>query len=105
MIKKPSEEAKRRYAEYIQDYKNSILAVLNKEKTVKEVIVRNPSGAPYQKLSLAEENLNLVASYLLMSSLSLSFLGVKNEAYLNDGRKCIYKAIIYLEEVVSAAVD
>ena len=105
MIKKPSDEARRRYAEYIQDYKNSILATLNREKTVKEAISRSPAGAGLQKLALAEENLNLVASYLLMSSLSQSFLGVKNEAYLNDGRKCIYKAIFYLEEVVSPSVD
>ena len=105
MIKKPSDEARRRYAEYIQDYKNGILATLNKEKTVKEIMARNPAGAPYQKLALAEDNLDTVAIYLLMSSLSLSFLGVKNEAYLNDGRKCLYKAIIYLEEIVSAYVD
>jgi hypothetical protein len=104
-MKKPSDEARRRYTEYIQDYKNGIEAALNKEKTVKEVIVRNPSGASYQKLTLAEENLNIVATYLLMSSLSMSFLGVKNEAFLNEGRKCIYKAIIYLEENVSAYVD
>ncbi|MGA2378731.1 MAG: hypothetical protein ABSG85_05435 [Spirochaetia bacterium] len=104
-MKKPSDEARRRYTEYIQDYKNGIEAALNKEKTVKEIIARNPAGASYQKLALAEENLNLVANYLLMSSLSLSFLGVKNEAFLNEGRKCIYKAIIYLEEIVSAYVD
>jgi hypothetical protein len=104
-MKKPSDEARRRYTEYIQDYKNGIEATLNKEKTVKEVIARNPAGASYQKLALAEENLNIVASYLLMSSLSMSFLGVKNEAFLNEGRKCIYKAIIYLEEIVSAYVD
>ena len=104
-MKKPSDEARRRYTEYIQDYKNGIEATLNKEKTVKEVIARNPAGASYQKLALAEENLNIVASYLLMSSLSMSFLGVKNEAFLNEARKCIYKAIIYLEEIVSAYVD
>jgi hypothetical protein len=104
-MKKPSDEARRRYTEYIQGYKNGIETALNKEKTVKEVVARNPSGASYQKLALADENLNIVATYLLMSSLSLSFLGVKNEAFLNEGRKCIYKAIIYLEEIVSAYVD
>ena len=104
-MKKPSDEARRRYTEYIQGYKNSIESALNKEKTVKEVIARNPAGAAYQKLTLADENLNIVANYLLMSSLSLSFLGVKNEAFLNEARKCIYKAIIYLEEIVSAYVD
>jgi hypothetical protein len=104
-MKKPSDEARRRYTEYIQGYKNGIEAALNKEKTVKEVIARTPSGASYQKLTMADENLNIVATYLLMSSLSLSFLGVKNEAFLNEARKCIYKAIIYLEEIVSAYVD
>jgi hypothetical protein len=104
-MKKPSDEARRRYTEYIQGYKNGIEAALNKEKTVKEVIARTPSGASYQKLALADENLNIVATYLLMSSLSLSFLGVKNEAFLNEARKCIYKTIIYLEEIVSAYVD
>jgi hypothetical protein len=104
-MKKPSEEARRRYAEYIQDYKNSIEAVLAKEKTLKEVIVRGGAGVNYQKLALADDNLNIVANYLIMSSLSMSFLGVKNEAYLNEARKCIYKAVFYIEEIVSAYVD
>jgi hypothetical protein len=104
-MKKPSDEARRRYTEYIQDYKNGIEAALNKEKTVKEVLSRNPAGAGYQKIALAEDNLNVVATYLLMSSLSMSFLGVKNEAFLNDARKSIYKAIFYLEEIVSAFID
>jgi len=104
-MKKPSDEARRRYTEYIQDYKNGILASLAREKAAREAMARSAAGAPMQKLTLAEENLDIVSLYLVMSSLSLSFLGVKNEAYLNDGRKCLYKAIIYLEEIVSAYVD
>jgi hypothetical protein len=104
-MKKPSEEARRRYAEYIQDYKNGIESILAREKTLKEVVARGAAGANYQKLALADDNLNIVASYLLMSSLSLSFLGVKNESFLNEARKCIYKAIFYLEEIVTAYVD
>ncbi|HEY9593181.1 MAG TPA: hypothetical protein VHE79_01795 [Spirochaetia bacterium] len=104
-MNKPSEEARRRYAEYIQGYKNSIETVLAKEKKLKELIARGGNGASYQKLALADDNLNIVANYLIMNSLSLSFLGVKNEAYLNEARKCIYKAIIYIEEIASAYVD
>jgi hypothetical protein len=105
MMKKPSEEARRRYTDYIKDYKNDIETALEREKKVKEVIAKGPAGANYQKLALAEDNLNIVGNYLLMSSLSMNFLGVKNEAYLNEGRKCIYKSLSYLEEVVSAYVD
>jgi hypothetical protein len=104
-MKKPSDEARRRYMDYIQGYKTRIELALSKEKSVKELIAHDPDNASYQKLSLADANLDIVANYLLMSSLSLSFLGVKNEAFLNEGRKCIYKAIIYLEEIVSAYID
>jgi hypothetical protein len=104
-VKKPSEEARRRYSEYIKDYKNAIDSVLEKERRTKEAIAKAPEGASYQKLALADDNLNIVASYLLMSSLSLTFLGVKNEAYLNEARKCIYKSLLYLEEIVSPLVD
>jgi hypothetical protein len=104
-MKKPSEEARRRYADYIKDYKAAIDAALEKEKKTSEVVAAGSPGAGYQRLTLADDNLNMVASYLLMSSLSLSFLGVRNEAYLNEARKCLYKTIISLEEIVSAEVD
>ena len=104
-MKKPSEEARRHYADYIKDYKNAIDAALEKEKKVKEQVSAGGEGASFKRLDLADDNLNLVAQYIVMNSLSLSFLGVKNEAYLNEARKCIYKALIYLEEIVSPLVD
>jgi hypothetical protein len=104
-MKKASDEAKRRYMEYIKDYKTAIDAMLEKEKKLKEVIASGSAGVNYQKLALADDNLNLVANYLLMNSLSLSFLGMKNEAFLNEARKCIYKTLIFLEEIVSSAID
>jgi hypothetical protein len=104
-MKKPSEEAKRRYADYIKDYKAAIDAALEKEKKTAEVIAAGGAGVGYQRLALADGDLDLVASYLLMNSLSLSFLGVKNEAYLNEARKCLYKTIIALEEIVTPEVD
>ena len=104
-MKKPSDEARRRYADYIQGYKNAIEAALDKEKKVKEETAAGGEEASFKKIALADDNLNLVAQYLVMNSLSLSFLGVKNEAFLNEGRKCIYKTLIYLEEIVSPIID
>ena len=104
-MKKLSEEARRRYAEYVKDYKNAIDSILEKEKKLGEVIAQGGAGANYQKLAVADYNLDIVANFLLMSSLSMSFLGVKNEAFLNEARKCIYQAIISLEEIVSGNVD
>jgi hypothetical protein len=104
-MKKPSDEARRRYVDYIKDYKTAIDAFLQKEKKIKEELGPGAEGASFKRLALADDNLNLVAQYLVMNSLSLSFLGVKNEAFLNEGRKCIYKALIYLEEIVSPMID
>ena len=104
-MKKPSDEARRRYVDYIKDYKTAIDAFLQKEKKIKEELGSAAEGASFKRLALADDNLNLVAQYLVMNSLSLSFLGVKNEAFLNEGRKCIYKALIYLEEIVSPMID
>ncbi|MGO9412323.1 MAG: hypothetical protein ACLQCB_16405 [Spirochaetia bacterium] len=104
-MKKPSDEARRRYVDYIKDYKTAIDAFLLKEKKIKEEVAAGAEGASFKRLALTDDNLNLVAQYLVMNSLSLSFLGVKNEAFLNEGRKCIYKALIYLEEIVSPMVD
>ena len=104
-MKKPSEEARRRYADYIKDYRAAIDAALEKENRTTQIIAAGSPGAGYQRLALADDNLNLVASYLLMSSLSFAFLGFKNEAHLNEARKCLYKTIISLEEIVSPEVD
>ncbi|GAH39440.1 unnamed protein product [marine sediment metagenome] len=62
-------------------------------------------GPNYKRLLLAAENLNLVSYYILMNSLSLSLLGIKNEAHLNEARKCCYKSIICLEEIVTRWLD
>ncbi len=104
-MKRPTEEAKHRYAEYIKDYKTVCDALLDKEKKLKESVASGAPEANYHRLALADDNLSLVANYLLMNSLSLSFLGMKNEAFLNEARKCIYKCLIFLEEIVSPAID
>jgi len=104
-MKKPSEEARRRYADYIKGHKTAIDTVLGKEKKLKEEISAGAERPNFKRLELADDNLNLVAQYLVMNSLSVSFLGIKNETYLNEARKCIYKALIYLEEIVSPMID
>jgi hypothetical protein len=104
-VKKPSEEARKRYAEYVKDNKVAIEAVLAKEKNLKAVVDGGGMGANYQRLALADDNLNIVSNYILMNSLSVTFLGVKNESFLNEARKCLYKTIIYLEEVLTGLID
>ncbi len=102
---KISEEAKKRYFDRIKEYKGAVEQILHREMTVVQAVHADEKGAGYKRLTLAEENLNLVSYYILMNSLSVALLGVKNEAYLNDARKGCYKAIIYLEEALTPMVD
>src|SRR5262249_39135385 len=63
------------------------------------------SGAAYKRLTISEERLNLASLYLLLNKVSVTLLGVKNEAFLNDARKCCYDCIIQLEKVVTDYLD
>jgi len=104
-MKKPSEEARRRYTEYIQEYKAFIEAGQERERSAKASFATDVEGVALAKLALANDSLDVVAHLLLMNSLSVSLLGIRNEAFLNEARKSCYKAVIWLEEVVTPLVD
>ena len=100
-----SEKAKQRYQEKIKEYKALINEILKEEQKVLSGIQKgDPSFHPH-RLDLAGKNLVLVSYYTLINSLSLALLGIKNESYLNEARKCLYRVIIYLEEIVSPYID
>lgn len=102
---KISSEAKKKYFEKLKVYKEEVERIKRQEENLEKVAETGQAGTEYKLITLADVNLNLVSYYLLMNSLSLTLLGVKNEAYLNDARKGCYKAIIHLEKVVSNYVD
>ena len=104
---KVSNEAKTTYGIRVRDYKQEIDQILQHEKTLLSVMERDdePSAIAIKRLTIAEDRLNLAALYLLLNKVSLSLLGVKNEAFLNDARKCCYDSIIQLEKVVTDYLD
>ena len=103
---KVSADAREKYFAKLKTYKESIEQIKKREQNLAQVVAQGGSGIAYKKLVMAEETLNLVSYYVFMNSLSLSLLGgVKNEAYLNDARKCCYKSIIYFEEILTNMLD
>ncbi len=100
-----STEAKNRYAAKLLDFKSDIEEIQKRERRLLSLIEEKPEQAGVRRLSLAHDSLNLVSYYLLMNNLSIALLGAKNESYLNTARKACYRAIIYLEEIVSAMID
>ena len=102
---KVSEKAKQRYTEKIKEYKGQIESIEKRAKTFELEIKRGRQGENYKRITLANNALNLLSNYVLLNQLSVSLLGIKNEAFLNEARKYCYKCIIYLEEVVSGSID
>ena len=102
---KVSEEARKKYFERIGPYKKGVAEIQEKESRVEKIIQSGDPGAPYKRLAVANDCLTQVSYYLVMNSLSVTLLGVKNEAYLNDARKTCYKILIHLEKVFSDLVD
>jgi hypothetical protein len=125
-MEKISSEARKRYTERIKEYKERVEEITDKNKELEERIAKTSksqglTSGQYRgdqftdlealeevnssRFELADQYLNVVSYFNLMSALSLSLLGIKNESFLNDGRKSCYKSIIYMEEIVSPYID
>ena len=102
---KISQVAKDMYSERVEEYKVTTEEILASEKAVLASVEKDPSGGEYKKVALADDRLNLASLYLLLNRLSLSLLGIKNDAFLNEARRSCYQSVIYLEDVVSNVID
>jgi hypothetical protein len=100
-----SSDDRRLYLEKSNSYKTAAEGYLLREKSILSVMDKDPNGAAYKRLTLAEEMLNLASNYVVMNGMSVVMLGVKNEEALNEARKALYKSVIYLEDVVTGSVD
>ncbi|MDR3167556.1 MAG: hypothetical protein LBT93_06400 [Treponema sp.] len=98
-------EDRHQYNEKTKVFRASIDAILKQELTILSLIHKDPSGSGYRRLGLAEDMLDLASNYMVLNGISLSMLNLKNDDALNDGRKSIYKSIIYMEELVTNYVD
>ncbi len=98
-------EAREQFKRSATPYNEKISEVLSEEKKILELIKKESDGSEYKKLLLCEKMLYISSLYILINNLSMKYLDVKNNDALNDSRKILYKAIIYLEEIVTTAVN
>ena len=102
---KISDEAREIYDKKIQPYLNEITASSEKEKSILALAEKDTAGIGYKKLLLCDEMIYQASIYMIMNALCLQILGFRNNDVLNDARKALYKAIIYLEEIVTNVVN
>lgn len=102
---KITQEQRNRYFDKVKEHRKIIEAGLAKEKILLDLLSRDENGAGYKRLTLAEGALDLCSWYILVNTLSVSLLGIKNEDYLLEARKTLVRAVKYLEDTVSGYVD
>ncbi|MBO4706260.1 MAG: hypothetical protein J5647_11035 [Spirochaetaceae bacterium] len=98
-------ESREIFNEKMQPYKELVQQAFDKEKEILNLITKDSSGVGYKKLLLAEQMIYIATLYLIINNLSVTILDTKNTDALNDSRKTLYKAIIYLEEIVTDMID
>ncbi|MCU0822521.1 MAG: hypothetical protein MUC95_08620 [Spirochaetes bacterium] len=93
------------YNDYIKEYQAEIEGL---KKTDKEISVKKrkmPAIASYYNIETVFIHLKMTTLYIKMSDASLEMLNIKNESFLNNARKEIYKIIQMLEETVGNDID
>jgi len=104
-MSKITDQDRAMYLEKVKIYTAMTKALLDTEKKLLMEARKNTPNSPLQKLTLCDEMLNLASYYIVINGMSQAVLKTKNEEALNDARKSLYKAVIYLEEVVSNYID
>ena len=100
-----SEEARKDLNESIRPIKEQINGLIKKDKDESFALRNQKEGVELKKIALAEQMIYLATVQMSINNISVEMLEVKNNDILNDARKSLYKAIIYLEDVVSNTVD
>ena len=98
-------ESRELFNKKCQPYKDMIQKSFEKEDSLVSLIAKDVSGIAYKKMILCEEMIYVSSLYMIINNLSVTLLDTKNTDALNEARKTLYKAIIYLEEIVTNFVD
>jgi hypothetical protein len=93
------------YNDYIKEYKYEIDEYNKKIKENDAKKKKMPNIEGYLNLENVIENLNIIMTYIKMSDVSIEMLNVKNERFLDNARKEIYKAIQTMESIVGNQID
>ena len=102
---KISAENRQLFNARIEPHKAKVKEAIDKEKNMLALILKDTSGVGYKKILLCENQIFIATEWITVNNLSVELLETKNNDSLNDARKSLYKAVIYLEDVVSSHID
>jgi hypothetical protein len=95
----------RYYTDRCKEYNDTIQGLLKYEEDTLAESRANPSKAAILLFDLSDRMCDLASNYLAINDISIAILDTKSEENLDEARKSLYKAIIYLENIVTAKTD
>jgi hypothetical protein len=98
-------DKQKHYNDRIKSYEATIQQLLQKESAVLNECRKEPEKAAVKLFSLSNDMLDLASNYIVLSGISRSIFNNRDEVALNEARKTIFKALIYLENIVTGKVD
>jgi hypothetical protein len=98
-------DKQKHYKERIKVYEETIQKLLKNETGVLEECRKDPDNAAVKLFNLSHDMLNLASNYIVLNGISRSIFSNRDEVALNEARKAIFKALIYLENIVTGSVD
>lgn len=99
-------EQRNRYAAKVKEYKSTTDAILAKEQSLLNVLKQpGGQGLGYVRVKLSKEMLTLTSYQVLVNTLSVALMGIKNEDSLSEARKSVVRSLKYMEDIVTAYVD
>jgi hypothetical protein len=104
-MKSDDEERQKHYHERIKIYDEKVQSFIKKEADTLEECRKNTQTAAVKLFYLANDMLDLTSNYIVISGISRSVFNERDTLMLNEARKTIFKAFIYLENIVTRKVD
>jgi hypothetical protein len=100
-----AENEERYYEDRCKPLQGVVKELHRKERDILDASRSDPDNAANKLFELSNEMLNLASYYFIFNNLSLTILKSRNEDALNEARKAVYKAVIYLESIVTGKVN
>lgn len=93
------------FIDYIKEFKQEIDDTYKKIKQLETKKKKMDKIAGYLSLEIVMDFLSVISLYLQMNDASLEMLHIRNEKFLDNSRKDIYKVIQIMEELVGNEID
>ncbi len=102
---KVTNEQRELYSDLINNYKTRIETNLKEIRTLSIKASQDTQNESTYRIKMVNIHLNNVSIYCAMNEVSISFMDVKNSAFLDKARQELYEILINLEKLITKYID